>query len=77
MVGVIGFEPTTSASQTPRATNCATPRCFATVVAVYTINMYPSNSTSSAAAGSRLGVNLHVMVCRMYIHQDKLSLRTL
>ena len=25
-VGVIGLEPTTSASQTPRATNCATPR---------------------------------------------------
>src|SRR6478609_8671524 len=28
-VGVIGLEPTTSASQTPRATNCATPRSAA------------------------------------------------
>ncbi len=27
LVGVIGFEPTTSASQTPRASTCATPRC--------------------------------------------------
>jgi len=27
MVGVRGLEPPTSASQTPRATNCATPRC--------------------------------------------------
>ena len=26
LVGVIGLEPTTSASQTPRATTCATPR---------------------------------------------------
>ena len=27
MVGVTGFEPATSWSQTTRATNCATPRC--------------------------------------------------
>ncbi len=27
LVGVTGFEPATSWSQTTRATNCATPRC--------------------------------------------------
>ncbi len=28
LVGVTGLEPATSASQTPRATNCAKPRTF-------------------------------------------------
>ena len=28
LVGVTGFEPTTSSSQNWRATNCATPRCY-------------------------------------------------
>ena len=52
MVGVTGFEPAASTSQTSRATNCATPRKFITF---YNTLFYHIGGDLSSGLGKIMG----------------------